>query len=141
MADDNPYDNNYGRNQGGHVGWHGPATGSTKFAVRWNGDLLQRSEAIFRDAMMGLRGEALHAAQQFQEGHIRTGDMVSKLYVNVVDEQGQRIRLVIGDSSEHAIYEELGTRFRPGHPNMRRALDYMAPRIKQALAEAIARAQ
>jgi hypothetical protein len=135
----NPFGNNYSRNQGGGVRWAG---GTTNFRLVWHDrEVVQQTDAIFRQAMVGLEAEALKAGQQFQQGHIRTGDLVSKLYAVVDGAVGSRIVLHLGSSSEHAIYEELGTRFRPGHPNLRRALDYMVPRLKTALAEAYARAR
>jgi hypothetical protein len=133
----NPFRNNYGRNQGGNVGVHGNA-GAT-FKLRWNGDAVQRTDAIMKEAFTGLQSEALQAARQFQQGHIVTRDLVDNLYAEVVAEQGRRLTLAIGSTSEHTIYEELGTRFRPGHPNLRRALDFMVPRLKTALSEAWSR--
>jgi hypothetical protein len=138
MAPPNPFNNSYGRNQGGGVGFHG--TGGPTFKLRWNGDeVMEKTDTIFTEAMEGLRGEAIRVGRLFQQGHIQSGDIVNKMYAEVRHETGKRVTLALGSTSEHAMFEELGTRFRPAHPNMRRALDYMTPRILTAIKERMER--
>lgn len=49
--------------------------------------------------------------------HVQTGEMRAGLFYKV-----ENHTLIVGDTSPHAIFEELGTRYRPGHPAMREAL-------------------
>lgn len=74
-------------------------------------------------------------ADLHQTIHIVTGEMRRQAFADVsVDATKRTIRA--GSAVEYALYEELGTSRRPGHPMIRLVLDRAAPKLTQYIARA-----
>lgn len=54
--------------------------------------------------------------------HVKTGEMRAGAYYRV-----ENRTLVLGDTSPHTIFEALGTRYRPGHPQYLDAINSIGP--------------
>lgn len=67
--------------------------------------------------------------------HIDTGEMRRQAFATV-EVRGTKRTLVAGSSVPYAAYEELGTIYRAGHPQIRQVVDRQAPRLTQAIAAA-----
>ena len=67
--------------------------------------------------------------------HVVTGDMRDKAFARV-DVRGTKRTLVAGSDSEHAVFEELGTSRRPGHPQIRGVMDRHIPHVTEKIRDA-----
>ena len=64
-----------------------------------------------------------------------TGEMRRQAFATV-EVRGTKRTLVAGSSAKHAIYAELGTSLRPGHPQIRQVVDRQAKRVTEAIRSA-----
>lgn len=67
--------------------------------------------------------------------HEDSGEMRRQAFATV-EVRGTKRTLVAGSSAKHAIYEELGTSLRPGHPQIRQVVDRQAKRVTEAIRSA-----
>lgn len=102
------------------------------FKFTWRGAAVAAS--IRALAAQAMDDEAAEILADLQASiHKVTGEMAAMAFADVEIRGGKRT-IVAGSDSEHAVYEELGTRFRPGHPIIRGVMDRHAPHLTQRLA-------
>lgn len=106
--------------------------GSVKFT--WQGATVLR--AWETQIQAGLEAEAAEVLDDLRSSiHVDSGDMRDKAFATV-DVSGTKRTLRAGSTSDHAIYEELGTSVRPGHPVIREVIDRHIPHVTQKIAAA-----
>ena len=95
--------------------------------LQWRGaSVLRQWEA---QITAGLEAEAAEVLADLRSSiHVDTGDMRSKAFAEVTV-AGTKRTLRAGSDSEHAVYEELGTSNRPGHPQIRGVMDRHIPHV------------
>ncbi len=105
------------------------------FSFVWHGTAIQRQ-------VVDLNAQALEKVRAESEGyaksvvHVLTGRLQRETYATLTTAPGPRWTMAIGSTAPYALFEELGTRFRPGHPQLRLALNWAAERVLHALAAA-----
>jgi hypothetical protein len=108
--------------------------GRGNFRLVWQGATVLR--AWDAQIQAGLRTSARQILDDLhQEIHVDSGEMRDKAFAEVLV-AGTKRTIVAGSAADHAIYEELGTRFRPGHPQIRKVIDRNAPLVTQNIAQA-----
>lgn len=108
--------------------------GRGAFRTTWNGATVKQAwlsqieagmEKVASDTLADLRVTI----------HLDTGRMRAEAFATV-EVRGTKRTLVAGSAAPYAAYEELGTIYRPGHPQIRQVVDRQAPRVTQAIAAA-----
>jgi len=108
--------------------------GRGAFRTTWRGaTVLQQWQAQIAAGMERVAAETL--ADLRVTIHEDTGRMRREAYATV-EVRGTKRTLVAGSAAPYAAYEELGTIYRPGHPQIRQVVDRQAPRVTQAIASA-----
>lgn len=108
--------------------------GRGAFRETWRGaTVLQQWQAQIQAGMEKVAADTL--ADLRASIHVDTGEMRDKAFAKV-EVRGTKRTLVAGSAANHAAYEELGTIYRPGHPQIRGVIDRQAPRVTQSIAAA-----
>lgn len=95
--------------------------------------MLQAWQAQIQAGMERVAAEALDDLRA--SIHVDTGEMRDKAFA-MVEVRGTKRTLVAGSAANHAVYEELGTSRRPGHPQIRQVVDRQAKRVTEAIRSA-----
>lgn len=108
-----------------------------KVTFKWNGPAVL---GLIRGAQReGLEARARIVAAELRANiHRQTGQMAEQAFARV-EEQGGRLVLVAGSTAPHAVYEELGTSRRPGHPVIRQTMDANVKQVPADIARALGR--
>lgn len=110
----------------------GPGRGA--YTQEWRGATVLESwkqqigdgvEALAQDILADLRSTI----------HEDTGEMRRQAFADV-DLSGTKRTIRAGSAVDYAVYEELGTSRRAGHPQIRAVMDRQAPRLTQKIAAA-----
>lgn len=99
--------------------------------LTWQGATVLR--AWEAQIQTGLEAEAKEILDDLHASiHVVSGDMRDKAFAEVTV-SGTKRTLRAGSDSDHAIYEELGTSSRPGHPVIRQVMDKHIPHVTQKI--------
>lgn len=108
--------------------------GRGAFRETWQGaTVLQAWQAQIQAGMERVAAESLDDLRA--SIHVDTGEMRDKAFATV-EVRGTKRTLVAGSAANHAVYEELGTSRRPGHPQIRQVVDRQAKRVTEAIRSA-----
>jgi hypothetical protein len=84
----------------------------------------------------GMQAEAAEVLDDLRNSiHVQSGDMRDEAFAEV-EVRGTKRTLRAGSASDHAIYEELGTSRRPGHPQIRGVMDRHIPHVTEKIRQA-----
>jgi len=109
----------YGRGSARYI-WQGATV-----LKAWEAQIQAGMEKVAEDTLADLRVTI----------HEDTGEMRRQAFATV-DVRGTKRTLQAGSTVPYAAYEELGTIYRAGHPQIRQVIDRQAPRVTQAIAAA-----
>ncbi|MGE3267158.1 MAG: hypothetical protein AB7P40_00325 [Chloroflexota bacterium] len=108
--------------------------GQGAFRFTWQGATVQ--QAWLEQVEAGMQAEAAEVLNDLRQSiHVVTGEMRDKAFARV-EVAGTKRQIVAGSEADHAAYEELGTVYRPGHPQIRGVMDRAAPKLTRRIAEA-----
>jgi len=119
------------------AGTGGIAGSRGSFRFTWRGAAVANA---LDDAMQTAMEETAVEARTMAQGivHVITGTLRASIFADV-DARGAsgRRTLVLGAHAPYAIFEELGTSSRPGHPYLRPVMDRIAPKLTERLRAAV----
>lgn len=111
--------------------------GRANFRFTWRGGQFKN---VFDDAVAEALADSAQAMEQDakERVHVVTGQLRDSIR-STATVRGGRVTAILSASAPYALYEEIGTAFRPGHPYLRPALDAESDRIRGRIRSAAKR--